>query len=668
MFPCFRCNKKFNTADLLIHHLQNDHVLKKPGFCDPLQCKINNCNQLFLKYCIFRKHLCKTHENAIGDSFYEDFVSQNMVNPDFHSHEIQIEKACLVKYNSFDLDDSFNIQEYITDLKKKCLQLTLGLHSKCFMPRNEVTAIQYLITKLVSPISKALNYYSACNSETKEALECITSFLTSPFEEIKSEYRLFKFLKEMHLFEDPKSFTVSNKIGPKFKKGNASLFPNKIDIHIMPIKFQIKSFFELPNVLNLTLQNKKLLQNQGNLINFVNSETFANKLQNFLPDDIVITFFLYFDDFQINNALGAHVSSICGCYYSFPTLPQHLLSKLDFIFPFAYIPSHALKRNDHEIIFNHLFRELEELENGIEIQIPEGSKQIYFVLGLILGDNLGLNSIFGFVQSFKAKRFCRVCKRSSLEMKSDSEEHKEYLRDKNCYENDLEANNFLETGIKTVCIFNELKNFHVTENFYFDLMHDVLEGVCVYGICQTLNALINEKIVCLSTINSRKNLFSYGEIEIKNSSRPLELTKLKKNELRMTASEKFCFAKFLPLIIGDLIPESIQHWILFTKLLEIIDILFQNKFTTKDLKNLETKIKVHHELYVNLYGPTLKPKHHFLVHYPTAILKCGPLKYAWVMRFEAKHRASKAYLASITSRKNECRSVAIKQCLHFSSC
>ena len=41
----------------------------------------------------------------------------------------------------------------------------------------------------------------------------------------------------------------------------------------------------------------------------------------------------------------------------------------------------------------------------------------------------------------------------------------------------------------------------------------------------------------------------------------------------------------------------------------------------------------------SVYFPetTLKPKHHFMRHYPAQILKFGPLIRVWMMRFESKH-------------------------------
>lgn len=58
---------------------------------------------------------------------------------------------------------------------------------------------------------------------------------------------------------------------------------------------------------------------------------------------IVISYFLYIDDFEINNPLGSHANfqSITGIYYSFPLLKNN--SRLSIIFLAALIKSADLK-------------------------------------------------------------------------------------------------------------------------------------------------------------------------------------------------------------------------------------------------------------------------------------------------------------------------------------
>ncbi|KAI8115944.1 hypothetical protein CVS40_11913 [Lucilia cuprina] len=339
-------------------------------------------------------------------------------------------------------------------------------------------------------------------------------------------------------------------------------------------------------------------------------------------------------------------------------MPQYLLSKLEYIFPVAFISSKDLKINGNERTFYHLAEELKKLEEGIEIDIGGEIRKVYFILGLVIGDNLAVNSILGFVQSFNSKRYCRVCKRTKTEMQCDTSEFPHYLRNRLNYQEDLEQNDFQETGIKNVCIFENIKSFYVSDNFCFDIMHDVLEGVCVYDVCNVLLGLINDKVVSLDDINR--------EIEIGNTSIPLDYNRLKKFNLKMTASEVSCFVHLLPLMIGDLIPSDNKDWEVFISLLQIFDLIFKTSYEHEDITKLEELIKNHHSLYTKLYGP-LKPKHHFLVHYPTAIRRCGSLKYHWSMRFEAKHKEAKMYFNNTTSRLNPCFSLALKAGLKFSS-
>jgi len=148
-------------------------------------------------------------------------------------------------------------------------------------------------------------------------------------------------------------------------------------------------------------------------------------------------------------------------------------------------------------------------------------------------------------------------------MKYDEVELKTFLRDEDSYQKDILENNSKESGIKSLCIFNDLPSFFVTDNFVFDLMHDVYEGVFVYDVCNMLLELINSKVISLSVLNGRKQLFQYGELEINNASIALDFNRLKQFNLKMTASEVNCFIFFLPLMIADLVPKGNKHWIFF---------------------------------------------------------------------------------------------------------
>jgi len=197
-------------------------------------------------------------------------------------------------------------------------------------------------------------------------------------------------------------------------------------------------------------------------------------------------------------------------------------------------------------------------------------------------------------------------------------------------------------------------------------MHDLYEGICHYDIRHILTHFIDTaKLFSLETLNSRKMNFNYGPIELGNISPPIKIVHLKKRHLKMSAREVMTFVHFLPLMIGDLIPENDEFWALFLILLQIIDILLSYTFTDNAISHLKQLISQHNSIYVTLFNDSLKPKHHFSVHYPTIIKHSGPPRHYWCFRYEAKHKELKMYARVTTSRKNITLTLAKKYQLKF---
>lgn len=84
----------------------------------------------------------------------------------------------------------------------------------------------------------------------------------------------------------------------------------------------------------------------------------------------------------------------------------------------------------------------------------------------------------------------------------------------------------------------------------------------------------------------------------------------------------------------------------------MVDLLQSSKFNQSKILYLKQLISQHNRMYVALFNDNLKPKHHFLTHYPTVIQYSGPPKNYWCFRFEGKHKELKMYARSTCSRKN----------------
>ncbi|CAI6347439.1 unnamed protein product [Macrosiphum euphorbiae] len=116
----------------------------------------------------------------------------------------------------------------------------------------------------------------------------------------------------------------------------------------------------------------------------------------------------------MGNLLGSHsgIHKIGCIYYTVAALPPEYLSSLNNIFTaFLFHSSDGgITKVPNKIMFSRLINELIDLQtNGISVCVGNTYTTIYFALGLVLGDNLGLNSILGFVESFSANHYCRIC-------------------------------------------------------------------------------------------------------------------------------------------------------------------------------------------------------------------------------------------------------------------
>lgn len=670
-YICFLCKSKFSVSDL-IDHLKNTH--KTPNFFT-YECGQINCFQIFSERKSFKRHLLNVHRH---DNLLETLPTKTS-NCKTNYSTVAFDNSCKDVDKTIDniglcnlvsqseIIPSQNLTNSLQNLDNIVNKITLNFYSKSNFCRKDVTFIQNNVSDLCKCIVDCLQNADVLKNNTNANQQNIISKCSDPFANINTEYLFTQKIKTSGLFSFPINYTINNEIAPTIQSGKSTLDEVKSKGYFLPLKFQIKKFLELPEILNLVLENMEALQKKGSYSNFINGSLFEEKKSMIQGSGIVLPFFLYTDDFETNNPLGSHSSenSVCAIYYSFPTLPSHLLSNLDYIFVAGFVKSKYISQFGNNSSFYPIVEEIKTLEcDGIEIEANNSIYKIYPVLGLVLGDNLGVKNLLGFGKSFNISKYCRLCDRTKTELRKDLTEST--LRSVAQYNEDVLKNDYQSTGVKQYTIFNEISSFHAVTNFSADVMHDIFEGICKYEISQVIRKFLEEDIFSLEQLNNMKSMFTYGVSEIQNLSPPIQLKHLKNNTLKMSAREVWHFLHFLPLLIGDIIPTNNRYWKLICLLIEIIDIVLSPEFSRDDINNLKHKIKLHHKLYRELFG-ALKPKHHFLLHYPTIIEKSGPLKYFWSFRFEAKHKDIKKYAHSISSRLNIAYSLSVKSSYRFSS-
>ncbi|KMQ89723.1 hypothetical protein RF55_10617 [Lasius niger] len=301
------------------------------------------------------------------------------------------------------------------------------------------------------------------------------------------------------------------------------------------------------------------------------------------------------------------------------------------------------------------------------ISTSSGEKQIYFSLCLLLGDNLGIHSICGLSEGFNANYPCRMCKHHRNEIASITALDTNKLRTMQNYAANVLLQDLTMTGIKEKCVWDAIRSFSFIQSISFDIMHDLLEGVCGYDLGLILFDLIYyKKYFSLETLNNRIIYFDYGPVELSNAVPQIKKEHLTTGKLKFSASEMLCFIRYFGLMLGDLVPEDAESWHLYLKLKSIVDIVTTPYVNLRSLSYLSTLISEHHEIYLIVFPQaTLKPKHHYMLHYPEVMRRVGPLWFICCLRWEAKHRPFKQAAHATNSCRNLPLTLAIKHQLNL---
>lgn len=109
----------------------------------------------------------------------------------------------------------------------------------------------------------------------------------------------------------------------------------------------------------------------------------------------------------------------------------------------------------NQATFSPIIDTLNELSTHISVTHSR-YKKVKFIVVLVIGDNLGLNTILGFTKSFNSTYFCRFCKTSKLITHKQLKEDIKTLRKESNYREDLYIDDLRQTGIVEPCAFHDL--------------------------------------------------------------------------------------------------------------------------------------------------------------------------------------------------------------------
>ena len=476
-------------------------------------------------------------------------------------------------------------------------------------------------------------------------IDSILLKFTSPFQNMATQAKRFAHFRQQGTFILPENYKLGEVKVIVENEGEKVSKHKDLVAQFIPLRKVLKLFFEMPTVLDKTLQYLNDVQQHSLLVrNIVQGPLWKEKIKA-NPNKIILPTVVYVDDYENNNPLGSHkgVSKCSAAYYSVVALPPELQSRVNNIFLFLLFNSKHRSHFTNRITFTKAIEEIQYLEQeSISVTVGSETKQLHFLMILMLGDNLGLHQILGFVESFTANYFCRFCLVEHKNFQTIFNERDCVLRTPQNYETLASKSNVSASGIKEMCVFNVIDSFHVTDNLIVDPQHDLLEDILRYDLAIVLNDLIYiEKLFSLHDLNLRLSGYQYGADDNINKPQPVSENHIKKGYLIMSSAEMLNLIRCLFLVVGPFIPEQNVHWQLLIKLRKIVEIVFSKVVHKNTYKSLDSEITEYLTLLSFNYPNQLKPKHHFLLHYPRIMKAVGPLPSLSCMRFESKHRDAK---------------------------
>lgn len=356
MIKCFVCFFNFESPQKLCEHMKVVHKLSGKN---KYQCTI--CHQELSEMWRYRRHLDVCYVKCLNT----DEGTVHGVADDGQSDLLNFE----------------------SEVHKFALELVCKLAGNMCIPRNFVFELLNDFRDFFSKmISEGFSRYVKphVGNEQNNNVNYLFSIFEDPFKRVDTEYKLDDILKKADLIS-PLTKVEFIKIDDKWHESSEvsedeceTAETAKERVTVMPLEFQFKKFFELPNVFEKTQKFTEEVSKQY-LGHFINGKIWKKKLESFNKDDIVIPFHLHTDDVQTNNALGAHRRrGLETCtYYSFPTVPAEYNSQLENIFVAQIFSSNANKKVGNICCFNTMIKKLNEFgRNGITLNIKGKEEKV----------------------------------------------------------------------------------------------------------------------------------------------------------------------------------------------------------------------------------------------------------------------------------------------------
>lgn len=683
MMNCYVCDLSISDLKAFFKHLKDFHSISEES--TEFKCGYKSCNKTTATKRSIREHIMKcdfkVNQNVISsvtESCSSNFSlsEQNMSPQDVYGNsdlyfkfinETRVDQSPSneLPTNTFEAKMK---NEFESNVKLKIRNLVATLSTKLLPNCIIDLTIKNIISILESVFLYIRSNFLLPNVRFMEIYNDFVGFQNEILHEIKSLSTSYR--RRKAAFENvpkPQEVTLGVRFDRKFDKKLQMFIEKPIPDNLIYISLisTLKYLFNDKSVQQYISEGKFT---EDGIYRDISDGSFMKRSTFYNVSDKRILIHIYMDDFETVNGLGykTGIHKTTPIYFVIKNLPPYLQSKLQNIHLLALANAQDTKFYGYNNILFCVVQELKFLEDiGIEIDFLQ-QKTLKGSLVALSGDYIGANGICGMVESCRAENFCRICLVDHSNMSTVFHESQVTLRTKEehfAHAELAEKTNSIVNGVKYSCILNELKYFNSIDAPTCDIMHDILEGVGQWDEKTFFTFLTQNKILTQLEINDKIAAFNFGTLE--STSLPNSVS-FDKTGVGLKAAQTWCLIRHTPLIFKSIFERNDDAELknvcqLVVLLNQIMNIIFAPTITEEMIQNLEILIEVHHKLYLLCNAEKgLKPKHHFMIHYPNIIRKMGPLILLWCMRFEGKHLPFKKLAQCTQNFVNICKTFAFR--------
>ncbi|XP_065651067.1 uncharacterized protein LOC136079268 [Hydra vulgaris] len=402
-------------------------------------------------------------------------------------------------------------------------------------------------------------------------------------------------------------------------------------VYLIPIEKTLKLVLKQPETWKiLKRDNESANDIAEDWLDGKHGKQLKTYAKHYFPNSIHVFIQIYFDEVETTNPLESktRIHKLGAFYFTIKNFPPAVNSALSTIYLLALAHSEDIKRYTTDPVMEVIVQQIKDLHDEGFTVFYEGKEiNIHCFLTQIVGDNLGLHAILGYMENFSSALFAwDLCMATQDEMQKVFCEYSLTMRTQQSYEQHIEQlkNGTIsskECGIKRPSTLKNLNYYYPACNDSADIMHDLLEGVILFEVKLFLRHIIYDlKLINLHGLNCCINTMDYGLVsKLKPSFISESHLKSHNSLLGQWSAQMLILFLHLPCILADVIDKVDNlKWRLYQLLKQLTEIILLSNSVLSHVLYLKDLVSEHHELFKICYpDKRLLYKHHRMVHYGT---------------------------------------------------